>query len=459
MDRRAWQRVVLALAVSDLLASGLSWLGAYGIRFGLLSAPRGVPPMEEMLGALPKVLLLTLVAFALVGLYRVGRLRHWGNELPAVCLGSGLLFLLLITVTFYQRHHYESRLALGLFLPLTVVLVAGGRRLVWRWAMRARGPRARVLLVGSGRPARQVIKSLQQEPWLGLEVVGYVDHRPQPHMNSLAYLGNLEQLPQLVQRLGVEKVLVALPFGRYGEMPRVYELLSQVLVEVFLVPDLHQLAAMRIRTTELEGLTVLSLRENPHTGWHRLAKRTLDLVLATAALVVLSPLMVALAVAIKLTSPGPVFYRQLRMGLGGQPFWMWKFRSMRVDAEQGTGPVWATRDDPRCTPLGRFMRRWSLDELPQLFNVLLGQMSLVGPRPERGVFVRRFQRHVPNYAQRHQVKAGITGWAQVHGWRGNTSLRRRVQYDLYYINHWSLWLDVKILGLTLLRGFRHPNAY
>jgi putative colanic acid biosynthesis UDP-glucose lipid carrier transferase len=185
----------------------------------------------------------------------------------------------------------------------------------------------------------------------------------------------------------------------------------------------------------------------------------MDLVLGTAALALLWPLMAGLALAIKLTSPGPVFYRQSRTGLGGRSFDMLKFRSMRADAEGQTGPVWAARNDQRCTFLGGFMRRWSLDELPQLFNVLAGDMSLVGPRPERGVFVEEFRRQIPNYAQRHQVKSGITGWAQVNGWRGNTSLRHRVQCDLYYISNWSLWLDLKILVMTLWCGVRHRNAY
>ncbi len=458
MDRRQQQRLTLLLVLADLLATTAAWLGGYAVRFGLWDAPGGVPRLQSVLEALPKVLLLSLVAYRLAGMYQVLRLRRWRNELPAVLLGTGLLFLLLITVTFYQRHRYESRLALGLFLVLCGPFVLLARRVVWWLVCRTRPGGLRVVLVGSGRPVRRVVQTLKEQPWLGVELLGYVDHQPHAQ-ESLPYLGTLEQLPELVEKHLVDRVLVALPFHRYGEMPAIYETLSQLLVEVSLVPDLHLLAGMRIRTAELDGLTVLSLRENPHFGWQQAAKRALDLVLGTLALVLLSPVMLALAVAIKLTSPGPVFYRQLRMGLGGKPFWMWKFRSMRVDAEAESGPRWASKDDPRCTAVGRFMRRWSLDELPQLFNVLAGQMSLVGPRPERGVFVERFRRQVPNYAQRHQVKAGITGWAQVHGWRGDTSLRRRVQYDLYYITHWSLWLDLKILWLTLLRGFRHPNAY
>jgi exopolysaccharide biosynthesis polyprenyl glycosylphosphotransferase len=211
---------------------------------------------------------------------------------------------------------------------------------------------------------------------------------------------------------------------------------------------------MKLRMLEVDNVAFLGLRQNPHYGWPRAAKRAMDLVLGGLAVVLLSPLRAVLALGVKLSSRGPVFYRQTRMGRSGQPFGMLKFRSMRADAEQATGPVWAERDDPRCTPLGRLMRRWSLDELPQLFNVLAGQMSLVGPRPERAVFVERFRRRIPDYAHRHLVPVGMTGWAQVQGWRGNTSLRHRLRCDLWYISHWSIWLDLKILLLTVAVGLR-----
>jgi len=216
---------------------------------------------------------------------------------------------------------------------------------------------------------------------------------------------------------------------------------------------------MKLRTLEIDGVPFMSLRSNPQHGWCRLAKRAMDLAIGGVALVLAAPGMLLLAALIKLTSPGPVLFCQPRLGLGGRSFDMLKFRSMRLDAEQRTGPVWAHRNDRRCTTLGRFMRRWSLDELPQLFNVLAGDMSLVGPRPERGVFSQRFRDEIPNYSQRHQVQAGMTGWAQVNGWRGNTSVRRRLECDLYYISNWSLGLDLQILAMTLWRGLRQQNAY
>ena len=198
---------------------------------------------------------------------------------------------------------------------------------------------------------------------------------------------------------------------------------------------------------------------SPNCGWPRFVKRSLDIAAGLAAVAMFAPVMLILALFIKLTSRGPVLYRQARIGLLGRPFEMLKFRSMRPDAESQTGPVWASRDDTRCTTIGRFMRRWSLDELPQLFNVLAGDMSLVGPRPERGVFVEQFRREIPNYPERHQVKPGMTGWAQINGWRGDTSLKPRVECDLHYVRCWSLWLDFKILLLTPFYGFRHANAH
>jgi exopolysaccharide biosynthesis polyprenyl glycosylphosphotransferase len=204
---------------------------------------------------------------------------------------------------------------------------------------------------------------------------------------------------------------------------------------------------------------VVRLNDSPLIGWYAAGKRLIDIVVATTALVVLSPLLLLLAVIVKVTSPGPVLYAQERMGLDGRTFRMLKFRSMRVDAEAQSGAVWAQKEDNRRTVLGTLLRKTSLDELPQLWNVLLGEMSLVGPRPERPVFVHQFRKEIPHYMLRHKVKAGITGWAQVNGWRGNTSLRRRIECDLYYIQNWSYALDLKILTLTLWKGFVNKNAY
>jgi Undecaprenyl-phosphate glucose phosphotransferase len=235
--------------------------------------------------------------------------------------------------------------------------------------------------------------------------------------------------------------------------------LTRVCVSIHVVPDLLQFMVLRARVEDIDGLPTINLSETPLEGWSRFIKRAFDLIVALATLVVFSPVMIAVAFAIWLEDRGPIFYRQVRMGLDGKPFEIVKFRSMRVGAETQSGAVWAEKDDPRRTKVGGIIRAWSLDELPQLWNVLVGDMSVVGPRPERPQFVEQFRAEFPHYMLRHKVRAGMTGWAQVHGWRGNTSVRIRIEHDLYYIENWSLGLDVKILFMTLLHGLRHENAY
>ena len=446
----------------DLTMTSIAWFVAYFFRFAWLDSPGGVPGFHRVVAGLPLVLVLAAVSYRLFGLYEVHRLRQLPRELGVVCKASGLLFALIITMTFYRRDLYESRLALALFLGLNIVALTVARRAIWQTLKYLRGRglnHGRALIVGSGRTGQLVARTIRDNHWTGLEAVGFVDRPNNVEPSILPRLGRLDEIESVVAEHDVDHVFVALPFSRYGELAGVYASLSDLLVEVQLVPDVPNLAGMKLRMTEIDGTAFLSLRQNPHRGVGRLAKRAMDLTLGAVALILAAPLMAGLALAVKLTSPGPVFFRQPREGVAGRTFEMLKFRSMRIDAERPSGPVWATRNDQRCTPLGRFMRRWSLDELPQLFNVLWGEMSLVGPRPERGVFVEQFRKEIPGYGLRRQVKSGITGWAQVNGWRGSTSLRQRTRCDLYYIANWSLWLDLKILFLTLWKGFRHRNAY
>jgi exopolysaccharide biosynthesis polyprenyl glycosylphosphotransferase len=239
---------------------------------------------------------------------------------------------------------------------------------------------------------------------------------------------------------------------------KVLQSVASECVELKLVPDILQYAAIKATLEELDGTPIINLSQVPLQGWHSLVKRMVDLVLSLAGLLVVVPLFPLIALVIWIEDRGPIFYRQERMGLDGRPFMIWKFRTMRKNAEATTGPLWAVRDDPRRTRFGSFLRSWSIDELPQLWNVLVGDMSLVGPRPERPTFVAEFRKHLPQYMLRHRVKSGITGWAQVHGWRGNTSIRKRLEFDLYYVENWSLGLDFKILWMTLRHGLRH-NAH
>ena len=273
------------------------------------------------------------------------------------------------------------------------------------------------------------------------------------------FLGSLEELPQIIQQQRIDQVFISLSLKEQHRLEELKDLLSEQWVDVRIVPDLGSFRTLHTDVESFAGMPLVTLVQSPMTGWNQMLKRMLDLAGAILALILFSPLMLLIAFLVKITSPGPILYRQQRMGLDGKTFFTLKFRSMRQDAEKQTGAVWATENDTRRTTLGVYLRRFNLDELPQLFNVLNGEMSLVGPRPERPVLIEEFKSKIPNYMLRHKVKAGITGWAQINGWRGNTSLEKRIEHDLYYIERWSVWLDLKILLLTVFKGFVDPNAY
>jgi Undecaprenyl-phosphate glucose phosphotransferase len=448
----------------DLILTAVAWVGAYYLRFqtGWIPITKEPPDAYMCWINLPLVVVLAAVAYRFTDQYAVHRLRRFREEVVCVVKGTALLSLLVLATTFYLHDPYESRATMVLFSLLAGVLVLMARRLSWTAirTLRSRGyNQTHAVIVGTGRVARKTALALRHASWMGIKTLGFVEDRQDRWTSDLNVLGTFDELPELIQKYEIAHVFIALPLGRYDDARRVFDLLSQSLCEVRLVADIPDLAGLSLTTTNLDGLPVIGLRESPHFGLNVVVKRAMDVVLALIGLLVLSPLMVLISVLVKLTSPGPIFFRQERCGLNGEPFGMLKFRSMRVDAEAQTGAVWAQKDDPRRTRLGTFLRKTSLDELPQLFNVLRGDMSLVGPRPERPEFIQKFRHTIPNYMVRHCVKVGITGWAQVHGWRGNTSLRKRVQYDLYYITHWTPWLDLRIMWMTLFHGLFHRNAY
>jgi Undecaprenyl-phosphate glucose phosphotransferase len=464
MIKRSSQILGAWFLLSDLVVTAIAWIGAYFIRFSSGWIPiYKTPPQAQLCWAnLPLVLLLGLGAYQLTGQYTIHRLRRFREEMIGAVKGTALLSLLVMATIFFRQDHYESRATMVLFSGCTMLGILTARRASWfaiRY-LRSQGyNESRSIIVGTGRVARKTAWGLKHASWMGIRNLGFVEDQPNRWTSDLDILGTTRELPGLIDKYTVEHVFISLPLNRYHEARHVFDVLAQTMVEVRIVADLPDLAGLSLTTTNLDGLPVIGLRENPHFGLNLIVKRTMDVILSMSALVVLSPLMLLIGVLVKLASPGPVFYRQERCGLNGQPFQMLKFRSMRVDAERETGAVWARKDDPRRTPLGTFLRKSSLDELPQLINVLKGDMSLVGPRPERPVFIQKFSKTIPNYMARHRVKSGITGWAQVHGWRGNTSLRKRVQYDLYYITHWTPWLDLRILWMTVLHGVVHRNAY
>jgi Undecaprenyl-phosphate glucose phosphotransferase len=466
MVRRVSQSLVAWFLLWDLAITAGAWLAGYFLRFhsGMFSTPRGVPPLVLYVRALPLVLLGGVLAFRLVGMYEVHRLRRFREELAAVARGVALMALLVMATSFARQAQHESRGAMVMFAVGSLLGVLAVRRASWTGMrrLRARGVnQSHALVVGTGRLARRTVRTLRVVNWSGIRAVGYVEDETHRHSGSnLPVLGTIAELPALVERHHIEHVFVALPLNRYADARRVFTALSQTVVDVQLIADLPAMAGMTFTTTQIHGMTVVGLRENPHHGLNVIVKRVMDVVLAGIAIILLAPLMAVIALLIKLTSPGPVLYRQERCGLNGRSFMMLKFRSLRVDAE-ANGPQMTAVNDPRRTWIGALLRKTNLDELPQFFNVLWGDMSIVGPRPERPVFVRKFAKTIPNYNARHAVKAGITGWAQVNGWRGNSSLRKRVQFDLYYISHWNPLFDLRIMFLTVWRTLfsKQKHAY
>jgi exopolysaccharide biosynthesis polyprenyl glycosylphosphotransferase len=455
--------------VNDALASNLAMLCAYLLRFQFEVIPvtKGQQSIAPYIELLPIITIVFPLAFAVQGLYNIRPTRSKAEEWLQVAIGSVVATVVLSGVLLWVRPGNPdvlySRATLAIFLVCAMLLVIVGRSLV-REFVEARHREGkdldRVLIAGNGELARAVVERINSHrDELGFRVAGYLRNGDDAELAGLECLGTISDAERIVSEQHIDHVFVALPHASSQAMMALLDRLVRTPVSIHVVPDLLQFMVLRSRVEDIDGLPTINLSETPLEGWSRFVKRAFDLIVAGAAIVVLSPVMAAVAIAIWFEDRGPIFYRQVRMGLDGKSFDILKFRSMRVGAENDTGAVWADRDDPRRTKVGRLIRAWSLDELPQLWNVVMGDMSVVGPRPERPQFVEQFRSEYPHYMLRHKVRAGMTGWAQVHGWRGNTSIRMRIEHDLYYIENWSLMLDLKILFMTVVHGLKHENAY
>jgi exopolysaccharide biosynthesis polyprenyl glycosylphosphotransferase len=448
--------------VTDLSLIAGCWVGAYGLRFHVFG-DGDIPPFGDYLLQLVPILVVWGVAYRAFDLYRPHRLGSYVAEWLDIAKASTLGVLVLIAgMTFVFRSYEYSRLVILIFWAASIVAVSFSRavfREVLRVARRRGYNQRYAVVVGGGEPAAEVVRVLRRRPDTGIRVLGLLSDKPEAEAAGVKRLGGVEEIRAVLAARQVDIVIIALPHDDYPRLSAVLNEIGDEPVDIHFVPDLFSLASLRGGVEEFESIAFIHLRESPLHGWNRVLKRAFDLVLGAAALAVALLPMAVIAVAVWATSGRPVLYRQERMGLDGRRFRMLKFRTMRPDAEAQSGPRWAVPDDPRRTPIGSFLRRYSLDELPQLLNVLRGEMSLVGPRPERPSFVEEFRRRVPGYMLRHKMKAGITGWAQINGWRGNTSIEKRIENDLEYIARWSLGFDLAILLRTLWLGFRNRNAY
>jgi Undecaprenyl-phosphate glucose phosphotransferase len=463
MLARHRQLLVTAVFVLDAALIFTSWMTAYWIRFHVLplGAPLGIPSMRTYLwigAVLTPVSMLVLRGFRL---YRSARTARLSQELIAVLQAIAIVTSVAALGSYFFRGEV-ARSVLLLFAGLAALLLCAARVGVRSGlrVLRRRGLNLRhVLIVGTGPMAVQVARKMAVHSDYGFHVHGLVSAEANgiAEVGGLPVLGSVEDLPDLVERTGAQLVYLALSREEHEAELLALERLSDSTVAVRLVPDLARAFTLNASVEDFDGTPVVLVTESPDQGWNSVLKRVFDIVFAGGALLVLWPVLLAIALWVKLDSPGPVLFAQDRVGLIGRRFRMLKFRTMVPEAE-ARGAQWTRKDDPRRTRAGAVLRKLSLDELPQLWNVFVGDMSLVGPRPEQPLFVDQFRASVPRYMLRHHVKAGITGWAQVNGLRGDTPLERRIEYDLYYIEHWSMAFDLKILALTVVRLFRDPSA-
>lgn len=464
MLKRYYQVFGSLLIVSDALGLVAAWLLSYYLRFYTQIVPvtKGIPPFSRYNVLTLPVVLLWVTVFSYFRLYRTSRIMRRTTELGRVLRAHGTAVAIFVTLTWVVTEYQFSRGVIAFFTVVAGLYLLSSR-LILRNVLRslvAKGIRTRkVLVIGTGNSAQAMVARMKRMPELGINICGFLSADGAP-VKNLNVIGSYRDAAKVAEKIeGLSEVIVALPKAEADRQDEILRLLGDTVHSVHLVPDLYEYIVVGCSVEDFDDVPVLALNESPIDPVGAFAKRCFDVIVSATALLLLSPVYLLVALMVKLTSRGPIFYGQERMGLDNNTFQMWKFRSMRVDAEKETGAVWAKKNDDRRTPIGTFLRSTSLDEIPQFWNVLRGDMSLVGPRPERPEFVYQFRSHVPRYMLRHKVKTGITGWAQINGWRGDTSLEKRIECDLYYIRNWSLFFDIKILLLTAVRGFIHKNAY
>lgn len=442
------------LRVADVSACWMAFTLAWGVAHWV--HPSGDFARPVMMMTMLVAIVMTLPVFSRLGLYTPKRTQAYFREFTLLVRAVTVVWCLSYVVVNLMIPDRPSRVLMGLLLPSWIV-VGGIMRLIGRTIlrqMRRRGWNLRhAVIIGTGRLGQTLYHTLKRNRWMGIEP-SYFMHAGEGEGKLLGRpaLGPYTKLEEILEKRPVDVVFIALPAREHEQLELLVEELSQghPHLDVRVVPDMISYNLLRHEMEQIENLPVVNLMGTPLEGWNALMKRWMDVVISAIALVVVLPVLGVLAAAVKLTSAGPVFYRQTRASLGGMPFEIIKFRTMTVDAEAASGPVWSSgKTDQRVTPIGHFLRRWNLDELPQFWNVLVGHMSLVGPRPERPELVERFGKKIPRYMLRQRVKSGITGWAQVNGLRGRTSLRKRVQYDLFYLMNWTVGFDIKILLMTV----------
>lgn len=424
---------------------GAAYFFSWYLRFksGFFVQDVGVLPAKTYFSALFLIIPGYLLLYSIFQLYMPRRVKSYRKELMDIIRANGIGFMIFILVLYFIKQEHFSRQMLCIFFFINISLEFASRYLIRTilWKMRKQGLNQKhILMIGESQMAEQYMDRLRENPKWGYQV--------------FAHLKDEEKLERILEGNELDEVVIALRAEDYGKLERIVDVCEKAGVHTKMIPDFGNVISTRPYIEDVQGIPVIHVRRVPlNIMRNRAAKRAVDLIGATVAIILFSPVMLLTVLVVALTEEGSVIYRQERVGLHNQVFYMYKFRSMIMQDEEKEKAEWSTRNDPRITPVGKLIRRTSIDELPQLFNVLKGEMSLVGPRPERPQFVQKFRDEIPRYMVKHQVRPGMTGWAQINGYRGNTSIEKRIEYDLYYIENWTMVFDMKILILTIIKGF------
>ncbi len=423
---------------------GAAYFFSWYLRFksGLFVQDAGVLPAKTYFSALFLIIPGYLLLYSIFQLYMPRRVKSYRKELMDIIRANGIGFMIFILVLYFIKQEHFSRQMLCIFFFINISLEFASRYLIRTilWKMRKQGLNQKhILMIGESQMAEQYMDRLKENPKWGYQV--------------FAHLKDEEKLERILEGNELDEVVIALRAEDYGKLERIVDVCEKAGVHTKMIPDFGNVISTRPYIEDMQGIPVIHVRRVPlNIMRNRVAKRAVDLIGATVAIILFSPVMLLTVLVVALTEEGSVIYRQERVGLHNQVFYMYKFRSMIMQDEEKEKAEWSTRNDPRITPVGKLIRRTSIDELPQLFNVLKGEMSLVGPRPERPQFVQKFRDEIPRYMVKHQVRPGMTGWAQINGYRGDTSIEKRIEYDLYYIENWTMVFDMKILILTIFKG-------
>jgi len=460
----------LLTIIADALSIFLAFEASYYVRFHtdfqkIFPVTKGVPDIYGYNEFALLVIPVWLLIFQSRKMYRLKRNVFILDELFVIikCLSIGILIAMAMVFLLKGDFPY-SRLVFALIWFFSILFITIARYFVLKIEKNLYNRNIgvnNVAILGVNEMSKKIYDKFTADKFVGYNVLGYFSYENcgENYLNDKTYLGDFSLIPDKIREMGIQKILISIPSGDQKILYELYRICEGINIEFMYSPDFIDMMRNRIRVEEIDGVPFMKLKSIPMNVWNRFLKRAFDLTVSVLLLLLLSPIMIILSLLVKLTSPGPLFYKQERVGLDGQKFLMLKFRSMKIDAEK-KGPQFAKRDDDRYTPAGRFLRKYSLDELPQFINVVIGNMSIVGPRPEREFFILQLKDSIKNYLERHRVKCGITGWAQVNGLRGtDSSLQTRIDYDIYYIENWSIAFDIKIIFKTIKEVLFSKDAF